>query len=146
MRFEGEYDVDAPRERVWETLMNIEEVSGCIPGIKRVEVLDKTHFNARVLMSMGFIKSEIDFRFEVVNVREPTHAELKAKGKGSVGEVVFDALMDLTELGPQRNKIAWSADVKLLGTMAGLASRFMQGAAGEMTKSFFGCLKAKVES
>lgn len=145
MRFEGEYVANALRGRAWEFLMNTEEVSKCIPGIKHVEVLDKNHFNAAVQISMGSIKSVVDFHFEAVNVKEPTHAELRAKGKGSIGEVAFDASMDLTEVDPQRTKIAWSADVRLMGALAGLASRFMQGAASGMTKSFFGCIKAKVE-
>ena len=125
--------------------MNIEEVSKCVPGTRHAEVLDKNHFNAAVQISMGPINSLINFRFEVANVREPTHAELKAKGRGSVGEVAFDASMDLSEPDPQRTKIAWSADVRLMGTLAGLASRFMQGAASGMTKSFFECIKTRVE-
>ena len=145
LRFEGDYVANASQKHVWEFLMNTEEVSKCVPGIKHAEVLDKNHFDATVQLSMGSIKSVFDLHFEVANIREPTHAELKAKGRGSIGEVVFDAVMDLTEPEPQRTKITWSADVRLMGTLAGLASRFMQGAASGMTKSFFECIKAKVE-
>ena len=125
--------------------MNTEEVSRCVPGMKHADVLDKNHFNAAVQISMGSIKSVVDFRFEVVNIQEPTHAELKAKGRGSIGEVAFDASIDLSELDPQKTKIAWSSDVRLMGALAGLASRFMQGTASAMTKSFFECIKAKVQ-
>ena len=146
MHFQGESDVKASREQLWEFLMSSKDISGCIPGIQQFETIDKDNFKATVKVGLGVIRTTFNFKFTFASVNAPLHSELKGKGSGSLGVIDFNAIMDLVSLDNKNTKLSWAADVELLGPLAGMASRFMKSAATDITKDLFGCIKAKVET
>ena len=47
MLFSGTEEIAAPRQKVWDFLMDPNQVGSCGPGVQSIEVLDDDHFKAR---------------------------------------------------------------------------------------------------
>ncbi|MFQ5553257.1 MAG: CoxG family protein, partial [Thermoplasmata archaeon] len=82
MDFQGEFDVKAPLETVWKTFLDPNEMKDCMPDLQLLEVYDPDRFRVVVKVGVSFIKGKFDFDVQVADRQEPTHARLKAHGKG----------------------------------------------------------------
>ena len=53
MQIENEFTVAAPPERVYEFLLDVNRVVGCVPGAELAEVVDPETFKGRVRIKVG---------------------------------------------------------------------------------------------
>jgi carbon monoxide dehydrogenase subunit G len=144
MNFEGTYDVKAPREKVWAFVIDPNKIGRCMPDLKNLEVVEEDRFNAIVRVGIGFIKGDFKFRLEIAEKQPPSHAHLKGTGSGSSSSVDMDTTIDLTEI-PGGTRLAYKADVKVGGMMAGLGQRMMGGATEKTLNDVFACVRRELE-
>lgn len=64
MQLEGEVDINAPRETVWEFLTDPHQVSKCAPGLDSLEVLEEDK-RFQAIVSVGFGSMKARFTAEV---------------------------------------------------------------------------------
>src|SRR2546422_8959627 len=53
MQLENSFQVGAPPERVFEYLLDINKVVGCVPGAELSEVVDQSTFKGKVKVKVG---------------------------------------------------------------------------------------------
>jgi carbon monoxide dehydrogenase subunit G len=146
MKFEGTVPIQAPIEKAWVGLTDPNMVSSCAPGLQSMQIVvpDKQF---KVIASVGFgaVKVTFDVDVEFVEKKEPNYASVKAHGKapGSAVDVTSD--MRLTSDSPTQTTLNWTADVAVVGTIAGLANRLMGGITKSLSGQFFNCIKTKIE-
>ena len=68
MHFEGTFEVDAPRDRVWAFIIDPQQVGQCGPGVESIEVIDDRHFKASAKVGIGFISARFVVDLEFVDV------------------------------------------------------------------------------
>ena len=114
----GTREFNAPRERVWELLVDPEVLADFLPGVESLAVKDASHWSA----DMRLPKSPVALKlhFELVDQQPPEHALLKAKGKKLGASVDVRTAFDLTDV-EGRTAMAWSADIDLGGMLNRLA-------------------------
>jgi uncharacterized protein len=146
VHFEGAQTIGAPIERVWETLMDPNRIGPCMPGFQGVQVVDATHFKAKVGVGIAAIKANFTMDVSMENLNPPHQATAKAHGVAPISAVDVDSRMSLTELAGGGTQLQWTADVVVSGTLAGLGARLMQSTAQKVTSQFFTCLTKKLEA
>ena len=125
MKVGGTRTYAAPRERVWEVLNDPAEMAGLMPGVESFDVVDETHWKAKVKVPLGLGSLRMSIDFEKSESRAPEHARLEAKGKG-VGAIMSMATQfDLSEEG-EGTAMRWEADVRILGQVASMGQRVVQ--------------------
>ena len=87
MHFEGTFTTKAPAEKVFELLLNPNEISKCLPDLQSVDVKSEDKFDAAVKIGVGPIKGNFTFHLTVVEKEPPKHARLKAQGSGSGSKI-----------------------------------------------------------
>ena len=146
MKFDGTVQINAPREKVWAGLTDPNLVSQCAPGLQSMEIIvpDKEF---KVVASVGFgaVKVTFDANVEWVELDPPNYARVKAHGKAPGSGVDVTSDMRLSDGPPGTTELQWTADVVLVGSIAGLASRLMGPMTKQMSGQFFNCIKAKIE-
>ena len=146
MRFSGTVDIAAPRDRVWEFLMDPNQVGTCGPGVESIEVIDATHFKAKAKVGVGFIKAHFTIAMEMTDLQPTDHATVKAHGQAPGSAVDATAQKDLRQgEGAGTTIMDWSADVNISGTLASVGARMIEGTAHKMIDQTFDCIKAKLE-
>lgn len=146
MHLEGDVEIAAPRQRLWDFLTDPQAVAHCAPGLESVEVVEPgRRFKAVASLGLGSIKTRFTVDVEWLELEAPGRAKARAHGtaSGSTADVIAE--MILTELSPQRTGLKWTAEVTITGTIASLASRMMGGVTQKLSGQFFNCVQASVE-
>jgi carbon monoxide dehydrogenase subunit G len=146
MVLEGNVNINAPREKVWEFLTSPDFVTGCAPGINSVEVVvpDK-QFKAIATIGFGSAKLVFEADVEWLEMYENRFARMKAHGKTPGSGVDMISEMRLTN-HDQTTDLDWKADIVVVGQLASTAARLMSGVTRNITSSFFDCVKGKIEA
>ncbi len=146
MQFTGSTEINAPREKVWAFVIDPQQVGWCGPGVEAIEEVDATHFRARANVGIGIISARFSVDLELVESDAPDRAVIRASGQapGSAVEATGEMRLSGPEAGP--TTMAWSADVAIMGTMASVGSRLIEGTANKLIAQAFDCMRAKLEA
>lgn len=146
MRLEGDVTINAPREKVWDFLMDIEAMGECVPGLESLEAIEPDQkYHATASVGLGTVRVKFDADVEWLEIERPTRALLKGHGTapGSAGDATAE--MVLSDNPDGSTTLTWWADVMVSGTIASLASRLMSSVTKKLTATFFECVKEQVE-
>jgi carbon monoxide dehydrogenase subunit G len=146
MLFQGTEDIAAPRERVWEFLMDPNQVGSCGPGVQSIEVVDADHFNARAKVGVGFITATFNVQLAFIERDPGTRAKLSAHGQAPGSAVDAIAEMTLADGPAGGTTMTWSANVNISGTLASVGARLIEGTAHKLIGQSFTCIKNKLEA
>ena len=145
MKLEGTHQLEAARERVYQSLVNPEVLQRCIPGCERLERTGENAFSATIRTGVGSIKGVFEGKVRLEDLREPEHFRMVVEGKGAPGFLKGSGDLDLEQDGTG-TKVKYTGDVQVGGTIASVGQRMIQGTAKMMATQFFTCLGAEAST
>jgi carbon monoxide dehydrogenase subunit G len=146
MKFAGTTEINAPRDRVWAFVIDPQQVGWCGPGVESIEAVDETHFRARAKVGIGIISSRFTVNLELAEQAAPDRAVIKASGQAPGSAVEATGEMRLSGPAEGPTTMDWSADVSILGTIASVGARLVEGTANKMIAKTFDCMREKLEA
>lgn len=146
MEFAGAVKVDAARAAVWAFLMDFEGLGACGPGVESVELVGDGTARVHARLGLGFITTRFTIDLEAGTVEPPDHATIHGRGEAPGSQV--EGRADLRLSGPPDGptEIAWSAEVELFGSLAGVGARLIESAAGRLIDEAFECVRSRLEA
>jgi uncharacterized protein len=137
LEFSGSPAIAAPRERVWERLMDPHFVAQSAPGVESVQAIDPTHFKVISGFGVGSIRVRFTMDVELYDIMDGRSAKMRVRGKapGSAIDVVSDLQVD--DAGSGNTQLKWSATSEVSGTVASVGARLMEGTARKLTEQFW---------
>ena len=145
MDFSGTLDIDAPRQAVWDLLLDFEQLATCGPGVQSIEQLDPTHARVRAKVGVGFMTLGFTVELELVEVEAPDRAVIRATGEAPGNQVEANGHMRLVGPPEGPTTMEYAATVELFGSLAGVGSRMIEGTAGKLIDDTFACVRARLE-
>lgn len=146
MKIEGTHELDAPRGRVFEKLVDPEVLRRCIPGCERLERTGENAYATTLRAGVGSIKGTFQGNVRLEDVRAPEHYRIVVDGKGQPGFLKGSGDLDLEEREGGGTLVRYAGDVQVGGTIAGVGQRMIQGAARMMASQFFTALEAEART
>ena len=143
MKVEGVRSYAAPRGQVWEILNDPAEMAGLMPGVESFEIVDETHWKAKVKVPLGLGSLRMSIDFEKAESRPPEHARLRAKGKGVGAIMSMETQFHLSEDGGA-TAMRWEADVRILGQVASMGQRVVQPIVNQQVENVLTALDKRV--
>lgn len=136
LEFSGSPTIAAPRDLVWERLMDPQFVAQSAPGVESVVAVDPTHFKVISGFGVGSIKVRFKMDVELFDIIAQQSAKMRVRGKapGSAIDVVSSMQLQDASQGSQLN---WSATSEVSGTVASVGARLMEGTARKLTEQFW---------
>ena len=148
MRFENHFDVDAPIERVWEAILDVERVAPTVPGAEVLERVSDDAYKVAIKVKVG--PMSMTYRGEVeITDRDPQahRAVMTAKARESRGQGTADADVVMTLTGSNgRTSATVTTDVKLSGKVATMGRGVLQEVSGRLVATFAENLAAMLEA
>ena len=143
MNVEGTREFEASRERVWAIISDPAGMAGLMPGVDGFEVIDPTHWRAKVKVPLGLGGLKMTMDFEQLEERPLEFASMRGKGKG------MGAMMDMTTSFTlsgegERTHMAWEADVKLAGVLASMGQRVLQPIINQQVEGIMSALEQQL--
>jgi uncharacterized protein len=71
---------------------------------------------------------------------------VQGRGKAPGSTVDLSGRMNLSAIDAEHTRMDWTAQVTVSGTIASVGARLLRSTAEKLTKQFFDCLKAKLQT
>lgn len=138
MLIEGQFQLQAPIQKVWESLLDPQTLGSCVPGTEKMEAVDDKTYESVVKQKVGPIKVKLKFTTKLTEVRPPNY--IKAVGKGAdvtkLGNFSSEIEVKLTETKPGNVDVSYTANISLVGRLATFGERVMRAKAKSVGEEF----------
>ena len=147
MKIEGSFTLRAPVGAVWDYLLNIEEMSQCIPGVNELETIDAKTYRGKLEIKVGPIRAAFGGTVTLLEV-EPPHrivAAIEAADRRNASQVkatftsVLNPIADGTE-------VTYTIDANVRGRLAQFGQAVAQSTAKKIAGSFGSCMQKKLDA
>lgn len=148
MKLEQSFEVRAPVERVWETLVDVERVAPCLPGAEITEAGDGTYrgtFSVRLGPTTAAYRGELSIEEQDESARRVVMraSGQDKRGQGSAKATIVSSMHEAGDLT--------RVDVETDFTITGRLARFgrggmMQDISNRLLREFAECLQGKIEA
>jgi carbon monoxide dehydrogenase subunit G len=148
VKLEQSFEVRAPVERVWETLIDVERVAPCLPGAEITEAGDDGTYRGTFSVRLG--PTTADYRGEL-DMEELDEAARRVvmrasgqdkRGQGSAKATIVSTLRDEGEL----THVEVETDFTLTGRLARFGrGGMMEDVSNRLLRDFAGCLQRSIE-
>ena len=129
--------VNAPLQKTWDLVSDMERFSLCIPGCKEVRTVSETEFDWKLETKVLRTTRKASARTRAVKMEAPTHAEFVGEGRlferSNHYKLTITGTTDLETLEQDRTRIIFSGDVKASGLGGAIIEKV---AAGQMDGLF----------
>jgi uncharacterized protein len=138
MKFENEFEVEAPVDAVWKTVLDVERIAPTVPGASVLEQTGESSYKVGIKVKLGPMTMQYKADVEIVEADESSHrAVMKARAREARGQGTADAdvTMELSgDDGRTTGRIV--TDMKVSGRAASMGRGVMQDVAGRMVGTF----------
>ena len=147
MEVSATYTFDAPRQRVWDLLIDPRVIAGCLPGCETLEPAGGDTYRATLTIGVAAVTGRYEGTVRMTGKDEPAGYTLIVEGKGKPGFVNGSADIALAETGGGAcTRVAVTGRAQVGGTIARVGQRLLGGVSKMMMDRFFACLEAKAKA
>ena len=136
MKIEGSYTFNAPRDKVWQTLLDPKIMAQCMPGCESLNEVAPDQYEAVMKVGIASVKGNYKGKVEIKDKRAPEHYVLSGRGSGGPGFMQGDVSIDLEETDG-KTLLKYTTDAKVGGIIASIGQRMLNGVAKMMVDQFF---------
>ena len=147
MNFEGSIAIKAPREKVWELLLDIDRFSACVPGVEEVTQVDERTFDGVIQATVGPMSGKFSFRAQIVESTPPSEMVTELNGTDSVTKstVRSTTRMTLNAISEQQTDLRYASTVDIQGRLAILGDMVMRATATLILEEFANRVRRELE-
>jgi carbon monoxide dehydrogenase subunit G len=146
MELKNDFTVNAPIDKAWETLTDVERIAPCLPGAQLQEVEGDT-YRGVVKVKVGPITAQFKGEAKFKERDETGHrAVLEAKGRDTGGKGNASALItaQLEPLDAEVTKVSVDTDLTITGKVAQFGRGALADVSDKLLKQFVANLETTV--
>jgi carbon monoxide dehydrogenase subunit G len=140
-------EVGGPRAAAWALVRDVPRLSGCIPGVSDLRVLEADRRYAAVVSDkLGPFRLQVPIQLELQTIDEPRQLVAELSGNDSRGQARVRGTLD-AELEPANDgtRLVLSMRLEVLGRLAALGAAPMRRRADEIFNEFVRCLSSELD-
>jgi carbon monoxide dehydrogenase subunit G len=145
MKLEGTYTFDAPREAVWDALLDPEVLARILPGCEKLDQLGDNQYAGTLKIRVGPVQGKFQGKVVLTDLQEPTSYSLILDGKGAPG---FMKGQGQVELDDQEGKtlMHYVGEAQVGGRIASVGQRLLDSSAKALTKQSLDGLNQQIQA
>ena len=137
MTMNGEVQLAAPPQTVWEKLNDPEILKACIPGCESLEKTGDTGYSAVATIKIGPVKAKFKGSVTLSDLDPPNGYKISGQGEGGVaGFAKGGATVKLTPKDGG-TLLSYEVEAQIGGKLAQLGQRLINGASKKIADDFF---------
>lgn len=134
MRLEGTHLFAAPRDAVWEALMDPVVLAGALPGGEQLEQTGENQYRAVMNVKVGPVQGRFEGKILLEDIVAPQSYRMKVDGQGAPGFVAGEGRLELEEADGGGTVLRYAGDVTVGGRIAGVGQRVVESTAKSITR------------
>lgn len=137
MKMQGEVEMPASREVVWDKLNDPEVLKVCIPGCQSLEKTSDTSFQAVAKNKIGPVSATFKGRVELSDLDPPNGYRIAGEGDGGIAGFAKGGARVTLEPAGEGTKLIYDVEAQVGGKIAQLGARLIDGVAKKLADQFF---------
>ncbi len=148
MQLENSFQVNAPPDRVFAYLLDINKVVGCVPGAELSEVVDPSTFSGKVKVKVGPITVAYSGTARISERSDTDHtATLTAEGRETTGPGSARATAQMFVVAAEGGStVRIVTEYHIAGRVAQFGRGVMEDVSRRLVNEMATCIKANVET
>lgn len=138
MKVTGSATLDAPVEKVWESILDPNVLVRTIPGCERLEETGEHQYSAAVTAGVASIKGTYQGKVKLSDLKPHESLVLHAEGASAAGTIAVDVQVAFKDLGNGTTQIDYDADAVVGGMIGGVGQRMLTSVSKRISNEFFG--------
>lgn len=138
MDISSSYTLNAPREQVWNALLDPDLLKRAIPGCESLEPTGDNQYALRLNVDVAGIKGVYQGAMRVFDVQKPESYRVVVDGAGARGILHSDGVLRLQANDAGTTDLHYSGQVQLGGPVASIGAQVASGAVSMLLKRYFG--------
>ena len=147
MQFEKKIEIEAPKQKVWNFIWDVDRFIACVPGCKEAKTIKEgKRYSAIMVEKVGPFKVEFPTTIEVLERDELSR--IKAQASGADNKIGSRMKLDLeVKLSGEgdRSTLEFVAGVDILGKLAALGHGIIKRKADQVLDEFAHSVKRQLE-
>lgn len=143
MKLAGSYTFDAPRENVWELLMDPSVLQRIIPGCERLEEVGPDTYAADIKLGIANVRGDYTGTVKISDQKPPESYRLEGEGRGKPGFAKGAGCLELLDENG-KTTMRYQADVQVGGPVAGIGQRLIEASAKSIINQSLKALAAEL--
>jgi uncharacterized protein len=148
MQIENSFAVKAAPDRVYEFLLDVNNVVSCVPGAELSEVVDPNTFKGKVKIKVGPVTVSYNGTARITaRDAETRTATLEAEGRETTGSGTAQAttIMAVASDG-ESSKVTLTTDFTVVGRVAQFGRGIMEDVSRHLVGQAAACIQSKLEA
>ena len=137
MKLSGSYQINLPKEKVWEALNDPEILKQAIPGCEEFTKNSETEFTAKATNKIGPFNASFTGDVELKDLNPPNSYKITGSGNSPVGFASGEASVKLEDENGG-TKLTYEVEANVGGKIAQVGARLIDMTAKKMADIFFG--------
>ena len=137
MKLSGSYQINLPKEKVWEALNDPEILKQAIPGCEEFIKNSETEFTAKATDKIGPFNASFTGDVELKDLNPPNSYKITGSGNSPVGFASGEASVKLEDENGG-TKLIYEVEANVGGKIAQVGARLIDMTAKKMADIFFG--------
>lgn len=145
MKLEGTYTFDAPRDVVWEALLDPDVLAKVLPGCEKLEQIGENQYQGAIKIRVGPVQGKFQGKVTLTDIAAPNTYRMIVDGKGAPGFMKGEGQVELqAENGA--TVMAYTGEAQVGGRIASVGQRLLDSSAKALTKQSLDGLNKQIQA
>ena len=145
MHIEGSYTFQAPREAVWDAIMDPAVMGAALPGGEKLEKTSDTEYEGVMNVRVGPVQGKFQGKVVILEASRPESCTMSVDGRGTPGFLSGTGAWQLAAEG-NATVMTYSGDVEVGGKIANVGQRLLDSSAKSLTRQGLEALDAQIQA
>ncbi|HSR70203.1 MAG TPA: carbon monoxide dehydrogenase subunit G [Acidobacteriota bacterium] len=147
MKLKGSYTFDAPRQAVWEALLDPKVIAKIMPGCERLEKTEDDTYKGALNVKVGPVQGKFQGMVQLSNLSEPESYDMSVDGRGPSGFIKGEGHITLEDAEEEgKTTLGYSVDANVGGRIAGVGQRLLDTTARSITRQSLETLEQVIQA
>jgi carbon monoxide dehydrogenase subunit G len=133
VKLEGDYTFEAPREVVWQALLDPNVLAKVMPGCEKLEKIGENEYKGALKIRVGPVQGQFEGLVNLSDITAPASYRMQVDGKGAPGFVKGVGEIHLEDQGTS-TLMHYSGDAQVGGRIASVGQRLLESSAKALTR------------
>lgn len=144
MKMEGNHTFEAPRQEIWDFIMDPDVIAKTIPGCEEMKAVGEDVYEAKMTVGIAAMKGVYTSKISLSDKKPPESYQLKVQGKGARGFLNGTIAIRLEDQGDS-TVLHYVAESQVGGPIAALGQRIVGAAAKMFVNQSFKSIEKQFE-
>ena len=145
MHIEGSYTFQAPRQAVWDAIMDPAVMGAALPGGEKLEKVSDTEYEGVMNVRVGPVQGKFQGKVLILEASQPESCTMSVDGRGTPGFLSGTGAWQLAVEG-DATVMTYSGDVEVGGKIANVGQRLLDSSAKSLTRQGLEALDAQIQA